>query len=121
VTSGEHAGFAARIDAVLAEQERSLGALRQDSAVRAERGTATAAAATARFAKLAERVRQGARDRALPSPRDALAFDDPIAELEALIEPPPPDPAEPDDAEVDEILDTLLPLRPPADDAQESW
>lgn len=118
MTSGEPAAFSAKIDAVLAEQERLLDAVRQRGADRAARGTADAAAATARLRRLAERVRQGARDRARPSPREALAFDDPVAELEALakeLDGTPPDPDEPAAAEVEEIVATL---RPPAPEDQ---
>lgn len=123
MTSPGSAAFSAQVDAVLAEQRQSLNALRQQSAERAARGTAAAAKATERFSRLAQRVREGARERANPAPAKPAAGDDKVAELELLagqLDETPPDPAEPSDAEVSDILDGMRPLPPePAEAAPE--
>lgn len=114
MTNPGSTAFSAKVDAVLAEHEQSLGTLRQQSAVRAARGTAAAAKATERFSRLAQRVQEGARERARPTPAEpVLAGDDSVAELEILaggLDEQTPDPTEPSKAEIDDILDTMRPL-----------
>lgn len=109
--------FSAGLDAILADNEQAGRDLGRRSEERATRASADVATATARFRKLAERVQQGAQERADPKPKQQeLAPDDPLAELEAMaadITETPPDPDEPSEAEVNDILDTMKPLAPP--------
>lgn len=103
-----------KMKAAADEHSRLTTELGKRSAARASAAVAAAESASARFRKLADRVRAGAEERARAAQSEELADDDPVAELEALAEAiSERDPDEPDDAEVDEFVDTMLPLAPP--------